>query len=247
MAQPEQVQRKKMESSISQSDIKYFRDLIVTETKGLQNLCAKWNDILKSQPEKTVNGSAQNGHESSEQGHIIEPKDSAANGDTKVEQVPEEIKGSIRSTIGQAELLIAQRFTQFKGLIDDAENKTSEKPINASDLQGFWDMIYFQVEDVHQKFKKLEDLKANHWEEKQDLKSSSQSNGSPCPKSEKLRPITNQIQPKKPAVANKNGTDKKPANASSLALRKQIAAARAKAAAAASKNTPETSTPVVDL
>merc|ERR1719369_484350 len=31
------------------------------------------------------------------------------------------------------------------------------------DLQGFWDMIYFQVEDIKSKFDKLEDLEAKNW------------------------------------------------------------------------------------
>lgn len=55
------------------------------------------------------------------------------------------VSGQIRTTIGQAELLIAQRFKQFSGLVDDCEFKTSEKEVTCTDLQGFWDMIYYQV------------------------------------------------------------------------------------------------------
>ena len=46
---------------------------------------------------------------------------------------------------GQAELLNRQRFTQFKGLIEDCELKRGEKEVTCQDLQGFWDIIYFQV------------------------------------------------------------------------------------------------------
>lgn len=46
---------------------------------------------------------------------------------------------------GQAELLKKERFTQFSGLIDNCEFKTGEKPITLEDLQGFWDIVYYQV------------------------------------------------------------------------------------------------------
>jgi len=38
-----------------------------------------------------------------------------------------------------------ERFQQFEGLVDNCEFGTGEKPVNCEDLQGFWDMIYFQV------------------------------------------------------------------------------------------------------
>ena len=57
-------------------------------------------------------------------------------------------QGEIRTSIGCAHLLIAQRFKQFYGLIDNSEFNTGEKEIHASDLQGFWDMIHFQVSFV---------------------------------------------------------------------------------------------------
>ena len=40
---------------------------------------------------------------------------------------------------------MAERFTQFEGLVDNCEFGGSEKPVTCIDLQGFWDMIYFQV------------------------------------------------------------------------------------------------------
>lgn len=46
---------------------------------------------------------------------------------------------------GQAELLMKERFTQFSNLIDDCELKRGEKEVTCQDLQGFWDIIYFQV------------------------------------------------------------------------------------------------------
>ena len=46
---------------------------------------------------------------------------------------------------GQAELLKKERFTQFVGIIDNCEFGRGEKETTLTDLQGFWDIIYFQV------------------------------------------------------------------------------------------------------
>ena len=60
---------------------------------------------------------------------------------------------------------MCQRFNQFEGLIDDCELKRGEKETKLDDLQGFWDMIYFQVEDVDKKFISLDKVKSNNWVE----------------------------------------------------------------------------------
>nr|CAB3267413.1 uveal autoantigen with coiled-coil domains and ankyrin repeats [Phallusia mammillata] len=77
----------------------------------------------------------------------------------------DQISGDVRTTIGQARLVMKERFTQFEGLVDHCEFKTSEKPVTCQDLQGFWDMIYFQVEDVKKKFSDLETRKQQDWKE----------------------------------------------------------------------------------
>ena len=51
----------------------------------------------------------------------------------------------MRTAIGKAQLLIAQRFKQFSGLIDNCEFNTGEKETTCQDLDGFWDMVFFQV------------------------------------------------------------------------------------------------------
>ncbi|XP_013404677.1 uncharacterized protein LOC106169658 isoform X2 [Lingula anatina] len=79
--------------------------------------------------------------------------------------IPEDARGQIRTTIGQAQLLMDQRFKQFSGLVDNCEYKTGEKETTCTDLQGFWDMVYFQVEDVNVKFSGLEKLQAKSWVE----------------------------------------------------------------------------------
>jgi len=77
--------------------------------------------------------------------------------------VPEEESGTVRTVIGQAQLLQRERFTQFAGLVDQFENKSGEKEITATDLEGFWEMIYLQVLDVDRKFEDLSSLMANGW------------------------------------------------------------------------------------
>lgn len=54
-------------------------------------------------------------------------------------------KDLIRTTIGQTRLLIAERFKQFEGLVDNCEFKRGEKETTCTDLDGFWDMVNFQV------------------------------------------------------------------------------------------------------
>ncbi|KAH0513606.1 Disks large-associated protein 5 [Microtus ochrogaster] len=75
----------------------------------------------------------------------------------------DEAKDLIRTTVGQTRLLIMERFKQFEGLIDNCEYKRGEKETTCSDLDGFWDMVNFQVEDVNQKFNNLIKLEEAGW------------------------------------------------------------------------------------
>jgi len=83
--------------------------------------------------------------------------------DEGCENIPSEIQGDIRSTVGQGRLVIAERFDQFSGLIDNCEFKKGEKETTCMDLQGFWEMIYIQVEDVYHKFSRLSKLESSGW------------------------------------------------------------------------------------
>ena len=55
------------------------------------------------------------------------------------------LQGKIRCVVGQARLVMAERFVQFSGLVDNCEFKQGEKETTCTDLRGFWEMIYFQV------------------------------------------------------------------------------------------------------
>ncbi|CAJ1080724.1 disks large-associated protein 5 isoform X4 [Xyrichtys novacula] len=81
------------------------------------------------------------------------------------ESIPEEMRDSIRTAVGQARLLMKERFKQFSGLVDNCELGLGEKITTCSDLQGFWDMVYYQVEDVNKKFDALKEAESRGWVE----------------------------------------------------------------------------------
>ena len=55
------------------------------------------------------------------------------------------VRDRMRTAVGQARLLMKERFGQFLGLVDDCELGRGEKLTTCTDLQGFWEMVYFQV------------------------------------------------------------------------------------------------------
>lgn len=79
------------------------------------------------------------------------------------ETIPEEMRDRMRTAVGQARLLMKERFKQFGGLVDDCELGRGEKITTCCDLQGFWDMVYFQVEDVNRKFDALKEAESRGW------------------------------------------------------------------------------------
>merc|ERR1719193_495829 len=80
-------------------------------------------------------------------------------------EIAEDYQGQIRSVVGQGRLIMAERFKQFSGLVDNCEYGTGERTTSCMDLEGFWEMIYFQVIDVDKKFAELTKLQANDWKE----------------------------------------------------------------------------------
>ncbi|KAL5287498.1 DLGAP1 family protein [Megaselia abdita] len=80
-------------------------------------------------------------------------------------EVSEEVSGQLRSASGKARLLVNQKLKQFKGLCHNNLNGSPEEKFHTTngDLQGFWDMVYLQVEHVDSLYKEIQDLKANNW------------------------------------------------------------------------------------
>ncbi|XP_068963453.1 LOW QUALITY PROTEIN: disks large-associated protein 5-like [Petaurus breviceps papuanus] len=84
----------------------------------------------------------------------------------RFQEILDKAKDLIRTTIGQIRLLISERFKQFEGLVNDCEYKSDQKKITCMDLDGFGDMVNFQVEHVNKKFEKLSKLQESEWQEK---------------------------------------------------------------------------------
>ncbi|XP_036377994.1 disks large-associated protein 5 [Megalops cyprinoides] len=79
--------------------------------------------------------------------------------------IPEESRDRMRTAVGQARLLMKERFSQFEGLVDDCDLGRGEKVTTCTDLQGFWDMVYYQVDDVIRKFDALKEAETRGWQE----------------------------------------------------------------------------------
>uniref|UniRef100_A0A8D1MIG2 DLG associated protein 5 n=1 Tax=Sus scrofa TaxID=9823 RepID=A0A8D1MIG2_PIG len=89
--------------------------------------------------------------------------------DRKLElDIPDDAKDLIRTAVGQTRLLMKERFKQFEGLVDNCEYKRGEKETTCTDLDGFWDMVSFQIEDVNQKFNNLTKLEESGWQSSND-------------------------------------------------------------------------------
>lgn len=133
--EPKKILQELTSETTPQSDpqvmkrVLHFRNILVVETKRLNELCKIWEEIA-----------------------------------AYTFGITDEILGQIRTTVGKAKLLIDQRFKQFSGLVDNCEFNLGEQKTRPEDLQGFWEMIYFQVEDVNGLFQQLKVLQDNNWE-----------------------------------------------------------------------------------
>lgn len=84
----------------------------------------------------------------------------------KNNEIPEEIEEQILLAVGMARLLIREKFNQFRGLIQNCDEPEDTKTKTLlSDLQGFWDMIKIQADNIAAMFVALETLKSNDWKE----------------------------------------------------------------------------------
>ncbi|XP_051568119.1 disks large-associated protein 4-like isoform X2 [Myxocyprinus asiaticus] len=83
--------------------------------------------------------------------------------ETKEHQLSEEVLGKVRSAVGSAQLLMSQKFQQFRGLCEQNLNVNANPRPTAQDLAGFWDLLQLTIEDISLKFDELYHLKANDW------------------------------------------------------------------------------------
>ncbi|XP_070830336.1 disks large-associated protein 1 isoform X3 [Chaetodon trifascialis] len=83
--------------------------------------------------------------------------------DQRENALPEDILGKMRSAVGSAQLLISQKFQQFRELCEENLNPNAHPRPVASDLAGFWDMLQLSIENISLKFDELHQLRANNW------------------------------------------------------------------------------------
>ncbi|XP_056634161.1 uncharacterized protein LOC130443505 isoform X1 [Diorhabda sublineata] len=96
----------------------------------------------------------------------------------------EEVIGKLRSASGKARLLVSQKMQQFKGLCTNNINRTAGEafPTTNEDLQGFWDMVMLQVDQVDAIFKEIDVLRNNNWKEPAKIEVKNTQNGTAKPK-----------------------------------------------------------------
>lgn len=61
------------------------------------------------------------------------------------ESIPSEYQDLINAAIGQTNLLITSKIKQFTGLIEKCDSCNDDQKITPEDLEGFWSMVYLQV------------------------------------------------------------------------------------------------------
>jgi disks large-associated protein 5 len=67
-----------------------------------------------------------------------------------VPDLPPEASDLISAAVGQTQLLLRSKFSQFRDLINKCEKSLegeTEELVTCSDLEGFWDMVFIQVKE----------------------------------------------------------------------------------------------------
>lgn len=80
-------------------------------------------------------------------------------------EISEEVAGYVLVAVGKARLLCSQKMKQFEGLCyTNLKQIPGEKfQTTNEDLQGFWDMVMLQVNDVDASFVEIESFRRNDW------------------------------------------------------------------------------------
>lgn len=128
----------------------------------------------------------------------------------------EESKGELRSVAGKAKLLKSEKFNQFRGLCHKniSGSDLDGYPTTSQDLEGFWDMISIQFDDIITKYEIAKTMKDNDW--KFPSQTPSMKSTKPLMKDGPKRALTplRSIQPIKPQPSRNKPT--------SSALRQQV-------------------------
>lgn len=120
--------------------------------------------------------------------------------------IPEELDGQLRSAIGKARLLVAEKLRQFEGLCQKniSQDLTDNFRTTDEDLAGFWDMVLIQVDSVHKEYDNIAKLRDNGW--KQIIREAS-------PVTPKINSVGKPLRRENIALATVNNTNKSSAPA----------------------------------
>jgi len=77
----------------------------------------------------------------------------------------DDISGKLRAAVGKANLLITQKFNQFKELCfkNISQSDCEQFKTTNDDLEGFWDLVSIQVIDIMETFNEIDYLCATGW------------------------------------------------------------------------------------
>jgi hypothetical protein len=81
------------------------------------------------------------------------------------QELSEEVVGLLLSAIGKSRLLATKKMKQFEGLCYTNLNPPEGETFTTKDgdLQGFWDMMMLQVDDVDAAFAEVQKCRENGW------------------------------------------------------------------------------------
>ncbi|OCT74631.1 disks large-associated protein 1 isoform X1 [Xenopus laevis] len=96
--------------------------------------------------------------------------------------LPDPILEKIRSAVGCAQLLMSQKFYQFRELCEENLNPNAHPRPTSQDLAGFWDMLQLSIENISMKFDELHQLKSNNWKQMDSLDKKDKKAPPPVPK-----------------------------------------------------------------
>lgn len=128
--------------------VRYFRKILSDEINRLSGLCKEWETYR----------------------------------DENADMYEEHCTDLINTANGQTKLLITGKLKQFEKLIDDCEKYvnnsfgdklTAQQNVSPEDLEGFWNYVKIQVENVDRRFNNLIAWRNNNWvdpEEKPKIK-----------------------------------------------------------------------------
>uniref|UniRef100_A0A2K6PYJ3 DLG associated protein 4 n=1 Tax=Rhinopithecus roxellana TaxID=61622 RepID=A0A2K6PYJ3_RHIRO len=78
---------------------------------------------------------------------------------TEENNLSEEVSEKVLSVVSNAQLLMSQKFWQFRGLCEQNLNPDANPRPTAQDLAGFWDLLQLSIKDIRMKFDELYHLK----------------------------------------------------------------------------------------